>query len=132
MIYRLWNEAEHRYATDKELKTLRVNVNGCVEQLTDFIYTEDKVCLDVIWRLAPEWDAEWGIHINSPFYEKDVVEMELFDVVAHVGVCILDRPNKHSDMWGFYIQDDNGYMPLLYSSPSRMTKAIGNAHEEQK
>ena len=69
MIYRLWNEAEKRYATAEELKYLRVNSEGVVERLVtneycDYVPCSSRECesqprCDISWQPAPEWVVRW-------------------------------------------------------------------------
>lgn len=85
MIYRLWNSKLKLYATDSELRFLRVTADGVVEKLNVFLTSEytpngftpsEDMFASFNWQPAPEWEVEWGVMLSDPdnkLFDNDII-----------------------------------------------------------
>jgi hypothetical protein len=143
MIYRLWNTAEHRYATAEEMKFLRVNAGGCVEMLdvltTDegtsisdynrvknqsiMCFNEEDFASHLVWQPAPDWEVVYGkVILGHKIYTDDTAWMLEDDGITKDERALSD----YGDLLCFETECE------LYRLSNSDIGVIGNAHEESK
>lgn len=110
MIYRLFNIETGRYATEEEMKYLRVNADGVVERLTtschgltgsSILYSidEEQKTIYYYWQPAPEWTVETWTTITDdsdslPEESGEYLVLVKDNETIYPNVWSLERDNK--------------------------------------